>query len=313
MFSIHNPADGHVPAETRIDAELLKDLLDYVEDGVCLLDRNNLVLYWNHGAEQITGYLAQEVSGRHCSQDLTLCSDCDGETFSGGGCPLSRVQLDGKPRESLIYLRHRQGHRLPVRIRAHAIFDGSGNITGVVEVFARAGAQGRTELAEAARHLGHDGLTGAQTRDYGEMRLAHELEAMTRFGLATAWIRVDVDGVEDLVHRFGPGMVDAALCMIAHTIDANLNSFDALMRWDQNSFRVMVRHAVPSRVDDLARRLLLMIRTSQVRWWGDGRDVTVSIATAIAVAEDTVASLEERVGRSIASPGESQCGGCSSR
>ncbi len=292
-------SDGNIPANARIDAELLKALLDYVEDGVCLLDRTNHVVYWNHGAEQITGHLAQEVTGRHCSEGLELCYDCEGAALVDGECPLSKVKQDGKPRECLIYMRHKQGHRLPVRMRAHAIVDSQGEVTGLAEIFARASAQGRTELAEAARHLGHDALTGAQNRAYGEMRLQHELEAVKRFGLALAWIRVDVDGIEGMRYRYGPALIDATMRLIAHTIDASLRSFDGLMRWDETSFRVMVRHAVESRVRELTHRLELMAESSQIQWWGDGRNVRVSIGSVMAAEDDGVESLEERVERAV--------------
>jgi diguanylate cyclase (GGDEF)-like protein/PAS domain S-box-containing protein len=294
-----NQSDWNVPAEARIDAELLKALLDYVEDGVCLLDRTNHVLYWNYGAEQITGHLAQEVTGRHCRDGLELCYDCEGAALIDGECPLSKVKHDGRPRESLIYMRHKQGHRLPVRMRAHAILDSNGTVTAVAEIFTRASAQGRTELAEAARHLGHDALTGAQNRAYGEMRLRHELEAKKLFGLELAWMRVDIDGIEGMRYNYGPALIDATMRLMAHTIDANLRSFDGLMRWDETSFRVMVRHAVDQRVRELARRLEMMAESSEIQWWGDGRKVKVSIGSVMAVEDDTVESLEERVERAL--------------
>lgn len=301
MTSMYRTADGNVPAEARIDAELLKALLDYVDDGVCLLDRDSHVRYWNCGAEHITGYLAQEVTGRRCAADLELCHNCDGVAMFEGICPLAKVKEDGKPRESILYIRHRQGHRVPVRMRAHAIHNDKGEVIGLAEIFARATAQGRTELAEAARHLGHDALSGAQNRAYGEMRLAHELEAVKRFGLAAAWMRVEIDGVDELRQRYGPSMVDTTVRMVAHTIDANIKSYDGLVRWDDTSFRVMVRHAVEARVSELARRLELMVRTSQVEWWGEGRTVTISIAAVMATADDTVDSLEERVEQALES------------
>jgi diguanylate cyclase (GGDEF)-like protein/PAS domain S-box-containing protein len=296
--------EGHLPAEARVDADLLKELLNCVGDGVCLLDRDNHVLYWNRAAERITGYLAQEVSGRHCSDHLELCADCEGAALVDGECPLSKVKQDGHPRENIVYLRHRQGHRIPVRMRAHAILDTKGEIAGVAEVFTPASAQGRTELAEAARHGGHDALTGAVNREYGEMRLSQELNIGRRFGIATAWMRVDVDGIEKLLQRFGHGMVESALRMIAHTIDANLNSLDALVRWDAYSFRVMVRHAVEGKLHELGRKLAMLVSTSQVEWWGEGRDVSVSIAGVMAYDEDTVESLERRVDAAMKLPGK---------
>lgn len=304
---MHRTAEGNVPADACFDADLLKDLLDYVEDGVCLLDRANRVLYWNHGAEQITGYLAQEVSGRDCSDHLGLGYNREGSALSDQVSPLSKVKQDGKPRESTIYIRHRLGHRVPVRMRSHAILDAHGQVTGVAEVFARASAQGRTELAQAARHLGHDTLTGAVTREYGELRLGQELIAMRGFGLATAWIRVDVDGVAELRQRFGNGMVDAVMRLVAHTIDANLNSYDALVLWDESSFRIMVRHAVESRVQELTHRLALMVRTSQVQWWGEAHDASVSIAGVMAHMDDTPATLEDRVAHELSCLRNDEC------
>lgn len=295
MIPFHPTPGGRIPHDASIDADLLKRLLDCIHDGVCLLDSNSRVLYWNSGAEQITGYLAQEVTGRLCSEDLELCHDCEGENLVDGICPMSLVKGDAKPRECLIQIRHKQGHRVPVRMRAQAIHDARGAVIGLAEIFAQASAVGRTELAEAARHLGHDTETGAQTREYGEMRLNHELEAMKRFGLELAWMRIDLRDAEDLRHRFGPGMVEAATRMIAHTIDANLRGYDALVRWDRSSFRVMVRHARDERVKELAERLERMVETSEVPWWGLGRTVRVSVSAAMAVKDDTAASLEWRV------------------
>jgi len=305
-------AEGDLPVESRIDAELLETLLDRVDDGVCLLDVNHKVLYWNHGAERITGYLAQQVSGRHCSEELVLCQNGEGENLCDQNCPMALIRHDAKPRESELYIRHRDGYRVPVRMRGHAILDRAGKVTAIAEIFARATAQGRTELAEAARHLGHDALTGAQNRAYGEMRLKHELEVMGCFGLATAWLRVDLDGVDGLRERYGPVMVETSLRMVAHTIDANLRSFDALVRWDEHSFRVMARHAVVSRVEELAHRLELMVENSRVPWWGEGRAVTVSAAGVMAAAGDSVEALEQRVSQALelrqGRAGDDQCG-----
>jgi len=291
--------DGHLPEEARVDADLLKDLLDCVNDGVCLLDRGNHIIFWNRAAEKISGYLAQEVSGRHCSDQMELCYDANGAALHDGDCPLANVKQDGVPRENVIYIRHRQGHRLPVRMRAHAILNATGEIAGVAEIFTPTGAQGRTDLAKSARHGGHDTLTGAVNREYGELRLAQELNVMRRFGISTAWMRVDIDKIGDLLRRFGHGLVDNVLCMVAHTIHGNLNSLDALVRWEEFSFRVMVRHAVDADVRELGRRLELMVRAAHVQWWGEERDVSVSIAGVMAGPEDTVDTLESRVGAAM--------------
>ncbi|MGH7446239.1 MAG: PAS domain-containing protein, partial [Longimicrobiales bacterium] len=47
-------------------------LVDAVQDyGIFMLDRNGLVVSWNHGAERIKGYTADEILGRHFSTFYT--------------------------------------------------------------------------------------------------------------------------------------------------------------------------------------------------------------------------------------------------
>src|SRR5579871_6453567 len=119
-----------------MDADLLRTLLDYVSDGVCLLDRDHRIVYWNHGAEKITGYLAQEVAGKSSSEQLGLASDFK--------CSLSQLSRDDNSPECVEYIRHHHGHRIPVRMGIHPVTDADGEIGGIVGVFSRASAQGRT-------------------------------------------------------------------------------------------------------------------------------------------------------------------------
>jgi hypothetical protein len=48
----------------------------------------------------------------------------------GKRCPLKGVMADGAPRECTFFLRHRQGHRLPVHVRSRPIHDAGGAIIG---------------------------------------------------------------------------------------------------------------------------------------------------------------------------------------
>jgi PAS domain S-box-containing protein len=43
---------------------LFETVLDSLEAGVYLVDRHRKIVYWNHGAERISGYLRQDVNGR---------------------------------------------------------------------------------------------------------------------------------------------------------------------------------------------------------------------------------------------------------
>ena len=53
-------------------------LLDIASDAICVSDRDNQIIYWNQGAEQLFGWSAAEVVGRN-AQDLLCTNESAGE------------------------------------------------------------------------------------------------------------------------------------------------------------------------------------------------------------------------------------------
>ena len=120
------------------DAALHKAVLDQLEAGIYIVDRDRRILYWNAAAERISGYMEHEVSGCFCGSIL-MHYDCDGSLLCGEGCPLTGVMDDCTPRECRIFLRHRQGHSIRVHVRSRPIYDAHGGAVGAVEIFEEAG------------------------------------------------------------------------------------------------------------------------------------------------------------------------------
>jgi PAS domain S-box-containing protein len=48
------------------NTHIYQRLLDNLNEGVYLLDRNRRITYWNKGAEKLTGYTRSEVLGKSC-------------------------------------------------------------------------------------------------------------------------------------------------------------------------------------------------------------------------------------------------------
>jgi PAS domain S-box-containing protein len=112
-----------------------KTVLDNLFDGVYAIDRNHRIVYWNPAAERITGYSAAEVTGRQCADNILNHLDNNGNCLCDGFCPLAHVMADGQLRDSQIFLHHRAGHRMPVRIRAVPLRNDAGAIVGSIEIF----------------------------------------------------------------------------------------------------------------------------------------------------------------------------------
>jgi len=288
-------SDHAIVQQALVDGELHKKLLDQLNTGIYIVDRERRILYWNGGAERITGYLAHEVAGQFCHGDLLVHCDEEGSVLCGTRCPLKNVIDDGRPRECTVFLRHRYGHRVPVRVRSSPIRDGQGTIIGAVEVFDPASAPARHAIWQLQSFGCLDELTGAANRRYGEMRVRQALEGLNEFRIPFGWLRIGLDGTEQFEQRYGHGIIDAALKTIGGTLDGNLGSLDVLTRWTKAEFRVEVHYSSRVELADLAEKLVVLVRASALEWWGDRLRISVSIAGATAEHGDSLDSLEARV------------------
>ena len=208
----HNPDVAEAVVQLALlDAGLHRALLDRLDEGVCMVNRDHRILYWNSGAERMSGYFAHEVAGQFSHGDLLMHCESDGSLVPGAGpgSPVVAAMLDGKPHESTVFLLHKEGHRLLVQLQARPIQDPNGR-------YRRRGGSIRRGVGAAAciaparlEVFGFsDSSTRAANRKFGEMMLRHALEAFDLFEIPFGWLRVGLDGAEDLDRSYGHGMVD---------------------------------------------------------------------------------------------------------
>ncbi len=110
-------------------------VLDSLFDGVYIVDRRRRILFWNRGAEAMTGYAAAEVMGRRCSDDLLNHIDGEGRPLCKKNCPLVRAIVTGSEVREKVYPMCKDGRRFPVDTLAAPLRDRTGAIIGAVEVF----------------------------------------------------------------------------------------------------------------------------------------------------------------------------------
>ena len=68
--------------------ELYLSILDNIQDGVYYVDIHRKIKFWNKGAEQITGYQADEMLGLECPESKLNHIDEFGNHLCVTGCPL---------------------------------------------------------------------------------------------------------------------------------------------------------------------------------------------------------------------------------
>src|SRR6266852_3948866 len=98
------------------ESDLFRSVLEGLRTAVYVVDRNGKTLFWNDGAERITGHLRQDVVGRVCGDNFLGETDSENNDLSGTRAPIAAVIREGKAMEAQVSLRHKTGHRIPVQL-----------------------------------------------------------------------------------------------------------------------------------------------------------------------------------------------------
>ena len=151
--------------------EILSLTLESIAEGVYSLDGEGRIAFWNKGAERITGYSREESIGSSSSDDFLGHSDAGGKPVRAEDCPLAATMADGRARDAELFLRHKDGHRVPVGVRCLPVRDANGRTVGAIEIFTDHSERGAllTELETLRKEVLTDALTGLGNRRYAEI------------------------------------------------------------------------------------------------------------------------------------------------
>ncbi len=292
------PLEADVPdfADALSEQDSLLALLNRMSDGVYLVDRRRTIRFWNRACEQITGYRAEEVVGRRCFEDILRHVDDEGRRLCSGLCPLARTMRDGTPRDVHVWLHHRLGHRVPVRVSVDPVRDREGMIIGAIETFREGSALAamRERIAELEQRAMVDSLTGVPNRRYLELTLSTRLAEMRRHGAPFVVAFADVDHFKRVNDVYGHAVGDAVLRMIAATLAGNLRGNDTLARVGGEEFVLLLYQAgtVPSLTS--CERLRKLVASSSLNVTDRDLSVTISIGATLATPNDSPETVLRR-------------------
>ena len=120
-------------AEERLrrSEEFIRSILDTVDEGFIIIDRDFRILTANKSYCGQTGGCDEEIIGRHCYQISHRTSrPCYEE---GEECVVRQVFEDGQPHTAIHRHMDHDGHLLFVETKGYPIKDASGNVTSAIE------------------------------------------------------------------------------------------------------------------------------------------------------------------------------------
>lgn len=271
-------------------------IVENLHDGLYFVDRDRVITYWNKAAEQISGFTANEVVGKSCSDNILTHVDSDGNNLCAGMCPLAVTITDGKPSEAELYMHHKDGHRIPVSVRVSTVTDRDGNIVGGIELFTdisnRAANDLRVKELEKLALL--DNLTQLANRNYIEREIQSRFEEKKRFNMPFGILFIDIDHFKKYNDIYGHDVGDDVLNFVANTFIANTRPFDLYGRWGGEEFIGIIRNINSKDLESLANRLRSLTENSYIIHENEKLYVTISIGATLAKENDTINTLIKR-------------------
>lgn len=249
--------------------EIYRRILESLQTGIYLVDHNQKILFWNDGAERITGHLRQDVLGRFCVEDLLGNRDGQDSFATDAADAIAAVLRDGKPVAVNVSLCHKEGHRVLVRLRAVAIRNSHGTVIGAAESFEES-----LSVSSWDRRQGKlavfgciDEESGVFNREYLLFQLRENLDTFDRYRIPFSVICIQVDQLDHFQAAHGIRAVAAIQRAVAQTLGNSLRPTDLLGRLSERTFLAVLSECKVDEIESVAKRLTKMVSYTEISWW----------------------------------------------
>jgi len=289
--------DGNPPFQSLAENPAnLNGVLDAIFDGVYFVDTQRQIQEWNSGAVSLTGFSRDDVRHRSCADNILVHVDECGTELCRNGCPLQKTILDGETRQAKVFLRHKQGYRVPVTVRTVAVRDANSNIVGAIETFREIGDADRwkARISELERAAYLDALTAIPNRRFVEMQLERLLREFEATAEPFSVLIIDVDSFKAVNDTYGHDIGDRLLCNLSATLMNSLRARDVLGRWGGDEFVMLLASAGQQQSAAIAERTRMLAAQTATPIPLGYVSLTVSIGGAVSAPGDAVEQLLKR-------------------
>jgi diguanylate cyclase (GGDEF)-like protein/PAS domain S-box-containing protein len=272
-----------------------KNMLENIYEGIYFVDNDRRITFWNKGAERITGFSADEVVNKFCYNNILNHVSENGKKLCLGGCPLHKTIEDGETREAAVYLHHKDGHRVPVSIRAVSLMEND-EVIGAVEVFVD-----DSEKHEVLKNLEEykviamrDQLTDLPNRRYIDSFLASRYNEYKVLGINFGVLFMDIDKFKNFNDIYGHDIGDEVLKIVSKSFLAATRAIDLVGRFGGEEFIAIFAGINETVLSEKAEIFRMLIESTVLRTGDKELNVTISIGATLLKEDDTVETIIKR-------------------
>ena len=214
----------------------LEAFFDSSIDAVVQMDFDGYITGWNHQAEKVFGWSAEEILDQTIEQ--TIIPERYRDAHKKG---MKRFLQTGKTSvmNSLIEIHalHRDGHEFPIELSVSVI-----DSADLQEFNAYIRDISERKHAETViwNQANFDALTSLPNRNLFLQKLEHEIRSCDRSNLSLALLYIDLDRFKDVNDSLGHDMGDLLLIEISSRLKKTIREIDTVSRLSGDEFTVIL-------------------------------------------------------------------------
>lgn len=271
-------------------------ILNSVQDGVCVVTRAGRICHWNKAAESITGFKAAELLDKEGAYELMGRGGELGSMLFRDQSPMEEAVKEGRVHTSTLYIRHKNGYRLPVIFQVVPLECHEDAAPAVVEIFRPVLFEGSSRQRQAELEgLGLlDPATRLPNRSYLESQLHVSFGMLERTQLPFGVLMMHVDHIQDIHDTYGIEVRDKVLGTVSETLLKAVRPADVLGIWDESTFIGVFQLFTIEDLERVGRRCAMLAAQSRVNIGKCTQAITLSVGGTMPAAGDDVVSLVRR-------------------
>ena len=285
--------------------EVYRRMLENMDLGVYFVNGDRQITFWNKGAEEISGFSKEDVVGKYCHDDILNHVDEKGNKICIFGCPLQSTIETGDARETIVYLHHKEGHRVRIKVKSFPLLV-DGKIVGAGETFEKLVSNDikgdgtklcdnfSCSLEELKVLAYYDELTGLPNRRYLESILESKLIEFKNLKLKFGVLFIDIDNFRNFNNTYGHDMGDKVLKVVSNTFVSAIRKTDFVGRWGGEEFIGIFPMADMVDLEIIAEKIRVLVENSVLREDGNRYSITVSVGGALINDGDSIDTIIKR-------------------